>query len=78
MFVPVEGLEPNHSKDVLEETDDLWDYFDEKRDALERFENYLLRLQDNEGAAAAESATAKHAPPTSRRAQTRAARSQNA
>jgi len=33
MFVPVEGLEPNHSKDVLEETDDLWDYFDEKRDA---------------------------------------------
>jgi hypothetical protein len=27
-------------------------------DALERFENYLLRLQDNEGAAAAESATA--------------------
>ena len=32
----------NHSKDVLEETYDLWDYFDEKRDALERLENYLL------------------------------------
>jgi hypothetical protein len=28
----------NPSKDVLEETYDLWDYFDEKRDALERFE----------------------------------------
>ena len=26
----------NHSKDVPEETYDLWDYFDEKRDALER------------------------------------------
>jgi integrase len=39
----------NHSKDVLEETYDLWDYFDEKRDALERLENYLLRLRDNEG-----------------------------
>jgi integrase len=33
-----------HSKDVLEETYDLWDYFDEKRDALERLENYLLQL----------------------------------
>ena len=41
--MPVEGLEPNHSKDVLEETDDLWDYFDEKRNALERFENYHRR-----------------------------------
>ncbi len=30
----------NHSKDVLEETYDLWDYFDEKRDALERLERY--------------------------------------
>jgi integrase len=38
----------NHSKDVLEETYDLWDYFDEKRDALERLENYLVRLRDNE------------------------------
>lgn len=35
----------NHSKDVLEETYDLWDYFDEKRDALERLENYLLRFE---------------------------------
>jgi integrase len=37
----------NHSKDVLQETYDLWDYFDEKRDALERLEKYLqqLRLQ---------------------------------
>ena len=34
----------NHSKDVLEDTYDLWDYFDEKRDALERFETYLLQL----------------------------------
>jgi hypothetical protein len=41
----------NHSKDVLEETYDLWDYFDEKRDALERLENYLLRLRDIEGVA---------------------------
>ena len=31
----------NHSKDVLQETYDLWDYFDEKRDALERLERYL-------------------------------------
>ena len=38
----------NHSKDVLEETYDLWDYFDEKRDALERFETYLLQFRDNE------------------------------
>ena len=37
----------NHSKDVLEETYDLWDYFDEKRDALERLETYLLRLRDS-------------------------------
>jgi hypothetical protein len=35
----------NHRKDVLEETYDLWDYFDEKRDALERLENYLLRVR---------------------------------
>jgi integrase len=41
----------NHSKDVLGETYDLWDYFDEKRDALERLENYLLRLRDNEESA---------------------------
>ena len=37
----------NHSKDVLEETYDLWDYFDEKRDALERLERYLLRLHSH-------------------------------
>lgn len=43
----------NHSKDVLEETYDLWDYFDEKRDALERLETYLLQLRDNEVAGAA-------------------------
>ena len=35
----------NHSKDVLEETYDLWDYFDEKRDALERLERYLQSLK---------------------------------
>jgi integrase len=35
----------NHSKDLLEETYDLWDYFDEKRDALERLERYLLQLR---------------------------------
>jgi integrase len=40
----------NHSKGVLEETYDLWDYFDEKRDALERLEAYLLQLRDNERA----------------------------
>jgi integrase len=34
----------NHSKDVLEETYDLWEYLDEKRDALERWEGYLLGL----------------------------------
>ena len=41
----------NPSKDVLEETYNLWDYFDEKRDALERLENYLVRLRAS-GAAA--------------------------
>jgi integrase len=35
----------NHTKAGLEETYDLWDYFDEKRDALERWEKYLLRLK---------------------------------
>jgi len=35
----------NHSKDVLQETYDLWDYFDEKRDALERLEKYLWALR---------------------------------
>ena len=35
----------NHTKDVLQETYDLWDYFDEKCDALERLEKYLLRLK---------------------------------
>jgi len=38
----------NHSKDVLEETYDLWDYFDEKRDAVERLEHYLLQLRDSQ------------------------------
>jgi integrase len=37
----------NHSKDVLEETYDLWDYFEEKRDALTRLEKYLRQLQSN-------------------------------
>jgi integrase len=50
----------NHSKDVLEETYDLWDYFDEKRDALERLEKYLMQLRDNEAAAA--DRKAKHLP----------------
>ena len=36
----------NHSKDVLEETYDLWDYFDEKCDALARLERYLQDLRD--------------------------------
>lgn len=40
----------NHSKDVLEDTYDLWDYFDEKRDALERLESYLVQLRDSETA----------------------------
>ena len=53
----------NHSKGVLEETYDLWDYFDEKRDALERLENYLLQLR-NEGAHAVN--IAKPVPPTRR------------
>ena len=34
----------NHSKDVLQEIYDLYDYFDERRDALERLENYLRSL----------------------------------
>lgn len=34
----------NHSKDALEETYDLWEYFEEKRAALERWERYLLSL----------------------------------
>lgn len=50
----------NHSKDVLEETYNLWDYFDEKRDALERLENYLVRLRAS-GAAAFRNASAHHA-----------------
>jgi integrase len=56
----------NHSKDVLEETYDLWECFAEKRDALERLENYLMRLRDNEGAGAA--GNLNHAPRTRRRA----------
>ena len=35
----------NHSKDILQETYDLWEYFDEKRAALERWEGYLLSLR---------------------------------
>ena len=34
----------NHSKDALQGTYDLWEYFDEKRAALERWEEYLLGL----------------------------------
>ena len=56
----------NHSKDVLEETYDLWDYFDEKRDALERLESYLLQLRDTQRAGAA--SKAKQAPRRRRRA----------
>jgi integrase len=55
----------NHSKDVLEETYDLWDYFDEKRDALERLENYLLQLGNHKRAGAA--GKAKQAAPVHRR-----------
>lgn len=65
----------NHSKDVLEETYDLWDYFDEKCDALERLENYLLQLRDNQSASAADKA--KQAPRTRQRAPTEAAASRN-
>ena len=56
----------NHSKDVLEETYDLWDYFDDKRDALERLETYLLHLRDNKRPGAADNV--ERAPPTPRRA----------
>jgi integrase len=42
----------NHSKDVLQETYDLWDYFDEKRDALERLECYLHSLLATRASAA--------------------------
>ena len=65
----------NHSKDVLEETYDLWDYFDEKRDALERLESYLLQLRDNESAGAA--GKPNQPPPTRRRVQSGARRSPN-
>jgi integrase len=37
----------NHSKDILQETYDQWDYLDEKRDALERLERYLLNLRSS-------------------------------
>jgi hypothetical protein len=57
----------NHSKDVLEETYDLWDYFDEKRDALERLEDYLLQLRDTKRAGNA--GKVKRVPPTDRCAQ---------
>lgn len=33
-------------------TNDPWDYFDEKRDALWRLENDLSQFRDNEGASA--------------------------
>ena len=65
----------NHSKDVLEETYDLWDYFDEKRGALERLENYLVQLRDNKVPGAARKA--KHAPRTHRHASSRAMGSRN-
>lgn len=35
----------NHSKDVLQETYDLWEYLDEKRDALQRLETFLRSFQ---------------------------------
>ena len=63
----------NHSKDVLEETYDLWDYFDEKRDALDRLENYLMRLRDNQAAVAP--GKAKQAPRARPRAPSDAASS---
>ena len=66
----------NHSKDVLEETYDLWDYFDEKRDALERLENYLVSLRDNERTDAA--GQADQSPPTRRRTRSGAAAFRNA
>lgn len=66
----------NHSKDLLEETYDLWDYFEEKRDALERLENYLLQLRPNETANVA--AKAKQAPPTRCRARNGAVTSRKA
>lgn len=65
----------DHSKDVLEETYDLWNYFDEKRDALERLENYLLQLRDNESAGVA--GEVKQARSTRRRAPSGAAGSRN-
>jgi hypothetical protein len=61
--------ELDHSKDVLEETYDLWDYFDEKRDALERFETCLLQLRDNEQRMFP---VKNQVPPTRRRSQTQA------
>lgn len=64
----------NHSKDVLQETYDLWDYFDEKRDALERLERYLIGLRSCEraegnpsGAARSQRSTARRMPSTARR-----------
>ena len=54
---------------MLEETYDLWDYFDEKRDALERLETYLLQLRDDESAGAA--SKPKRPTGTRRRAQRR-------
>ena len=65
----------NHGKDVLEETYDLWDYFDEKRDALERLKSYLLQLRDNESADAA--GKPNQASPTRGRVQSGARRSPN-
>jgi hypothetical protein len=55
----------NHSKDVREEMSDLWNYFDEKRDAPERLENYLLELRGNKEAGV--TGEAKQAPRTRRR-----------
>ena len=39
----------NHTKDTLQETYDLWDYFNEKRNALGSLEGYLLGLRSDVG-----------------------------
>ena len=60
----------NHSKDVLEETYDLWDYFDEKCEALERLEKYRRALLSSDSQeqrvrhmATRQSKTCNHARP---------------
>jgi hypothetical protein len=50
---------------LLEETYDLWDYFDEKRDALERLEKYLQELLTSENSPTTSSGrkTTESSPP---------------